>query len=304
MKDLQRRSSFLLLAWVALGITTSLILSPQKLAAQSVVTSPTSGVDNGQYRVGANDLLSVEVFGLEDFDRKVRVLRDGTISLPLLGSVQVEGLSLEAAQEKITDLLVEKQLVRDPQVTLFVEEYLSRGVSVQGAVQRPGIYQMLGPRTLLEIIGEAGGLSGREGERAGREIFVVRKDSRGEQTRLRLDAQRLVGEGDPNLNIPLQPGDVVVVPFDRKQRVYVSGSVQNPGAVEFLESEGISLLQAITAAGGPNERAKLSSVFIKRRQDNGEEEQIRLNLKRIKNGKDPDVPLQKNDTVVVGDWFF
>lgn len=292
--------------WLHLALLLALcvLLGAHGLAAQSAASPDAATVDPGQYRIGVNDLLSVEVFGLDDFDRKVRVLRDGSISLPLVGSVAVEGLALEDAQRAISRLLVDKKLVRDPQVTLFVEEYLSRGVSVQGAVQRPGIYQMLGPRTLLEVIGEAGGLSGREGERAGREIFVVRKDSRGEQTRLRLDAQRLVGEGDPSLNIPLQPGDVIVVPFDRKQRVYVSGSVQSPGAVEFLESEGISLLQAITAAGGPNERAKLSSVFIKRRNEQGEEEQIRLNLKRIKNGKDPDVPLEKNDTVVVGDWFF
>ncbi len=302
-----RHRSFPLGLRVVLCTFLGLLLAFQGLSAQEPApqpTQPASGFDSGLYRIGANDLLSVEVFGLDDFDRQVRVLRDGTISLPLLGSVTVEGLSLEAAQTEISRLLAEKRLVRDPQVSLFVEEYLSRGVSVQGAVQRPGIYQMLGPRSLLEVIGEAGGLSGREGERAGRQIFVVRRDSRGQQTRLELDARRLVGEGDPDLNIPLQPGDVVVVPFDRKQRVYVSGAVQNPGAVEFLESEGISLLQAITAAGGPNERAKLSRVAIKRRLDNGEEEQIQLNLKRIKNGKDPDVPLQKNDTVVVGDWFF
>lgn len=292
----------LLLLW-SLASTTP--LGAQGTSAGSLSGQASlDGFGSAPYNIGSNDLLSVEVFGLDDFDRKVRVLRDGTISLPLVGSVQVEGLSLEAAQERIAQLLREKRLVRDPQVTLFVEEYLSRGVSVQGAVQRPGIYQMLGPRSLLEIIGEAGGLSGREGERAGSEIFVVRKDSRGEQTRLRLDAQRLVGEGDPSLNIPLQPGDVVVVPFDRRQRVYVSGAVQSPGAVEFLESEGISLLQAITAAGGPNERARLSNVFIKRRDAQGQEEQIRLNLKKIKNGKEQDVELQANDTVVVGDWFF
>jgi polysaccharide export outer membrane protein len=289
-----------LLLLVAQGVAVQTIAA-QTAAEEAAQPAP---FDSGTYRIGANDLLNVEVFGLDDFDRKVRVLRDGTISLPMLGSVAVEGMSLEAAQAEIARLLSAKRLVRDPQVSLFVEEYLSRGVSIQGAVQRPGVYQMLGPKSLLEVIGEAGGLSGREGERAGRQIFVVRRDSSGQQTRLELDARRLVGEGDPTLNIPLQPGDVVVVPFDRKQRVYVSGAVQNPGAVEFLESEGISLLQAITAAGGPSERAKLSRVAIKRRLDNGQEEQIQLNLKRIKNGKDPDVPLQQNDTVVVGDWFF
>ena len=269
-----------------------------------LLAGPAAAQDPGQYRIGENDLLSVEVFGLDDFDRKVRVLRDGTISLPLLGSVEIAGLTLDAAQDRIADELRERRLVLDPQVTLFVEEYLSRSVAVQGAVQRPGVYQLLGSKTLLEVVGEAGGLSGREGERAGRTLFVVRTDSQGNQNRLELDARRLIDEGDPSLNIPLQPGDVVVVPFDRKQRIYVSGAVRNPGAVEFLESEGITVLQAITAAGGPSERARLNRVLVKRRGDDGTEEEIEVNIKRVNNGKEPDVALQPNDTVVVGDWFF
>lgn len=287
----------------------SILTTPRSLLAllalAIALVAPGAGADDpAQYRIGENDLLAVEVFGLDDFDRQVRVLRDGTISLPLVGSLAIAGLTLEQAQAKIADELRRRRLVRDPQVTLFVEEYLSRSVAVQGAVQRPGVYQMLGSKTLLEIIGEAGGLSGREGERAGRQIFVVRSDPQGQQIRLELDARRLVDEGDASLNIPLRPGDVVVVPFDRKQRVYVSGAVQNPGAVEFLESEGITLLQAITAAGGPNERARLAKVLIKRRQEDGGEELIEVNLKRVKSGKESDVPLVKNDTVVVGDWFF
>ncbi len=284
---------------VALTATSAGLAAPQ---TGTTTTGPPA--DIAQYRIGPNDLLSLEVFGVDDFSRKVRVLRDGTVSIPLLGSVEIGGKSLEAAEGEIARRLRERDLVRDPQVTLFVEEFMSRGVSVQGAVQRPGVYQMLGTKTLLEVIGEAGGLTGREGERAGRVIYVMRGDATGQQVRLEIDGERLMNEGDPDLNIPLRPGDVVVVPFDRRFRVYVSGSVRNPGAVEYQASEGITLLQAITAAGGPDERAKLSSVFIKRRLESGEEQQIRLNLKRIRNGKEADVELQRNDTVVVGDWFF
>ena len=258
----------------------------------------------GDYRIGTSDLLSIEVFGVEELQRKVRVLRDGNVTLPLLGPVAIAGLSLEEAEEKIAGLLAEAELVVDPHVTIFVEEYRSRGVSVQGAVQRPGVYQVLASETLLGILGQAGGLSGRDGERASGEIYVVRIEPTGEPVKLTIDAERLFDLGDPTLNIPLQPGDAVLVPFAQQHRVYVSGAVNNPGAVEFLSSEGITLLQAITSAGGPSERAKLGSVVIKRRLDDGTEQQIELNLKRIRRGKDPDVPLQKNDTVVVGDWFF
>ena len=294
----------------AIGLLSALVLLaalPLTVAGQSEPAAETVAPREigvaAEYRIGTSDLLSVEVFGVEELQRKVRVSRDGVVTLPLLGPVEIAGLSLEEAERRIAELLADRQLVVDPHVTLFVEEYRSRGVSVQGAVQRPGVYQVLGSETLLGILGQAGGISGRDGERASGEIFVVRSDANGEAVRLTIDAERLFDLGDPTLNIPLEPGDAIVVPFAQKHRVYVSGAVKTPGAVEFLSSDGITVLQAITAAGGPSERAKLGSVVIKRRLDDGSEEHIELNLKRIRRGKAPDVPLQKNDTVVVGDWF-
>ncbi len=287
-------------AWVAATTVAQVPSMPAPTADDPAVRA----ADVEDYRIGTSDLLNVEVFGVEELQRKVRVLRDGHVTLPLLGPVAIAGLSLEEAEAKISGLLAEAELVVDPHVTIFVEEYRSRGVSVQGAVQRPGVYQVLGSETLLGILGQAGGLSGSDGERPSGEIYVVRIEPTGEPVKLSVDADALFSLGDPTLNIPLQPGDAVVVPFAQKHRVYVSGAVNNPGAVEFLSSDGITVLQAITSAGGPAERAKLGSVVIKRRLDDGSEEHIELNLKRIRRGKDPDVPLQKNDTVVVGDWFF
>jgi len=263
----------------------------------------TGAPDRSDYRIGDGDLLAVDVFGVDELDAKVRVLRDGTVSMPLLGPVAVAGMSLDEAERKIARLLAERRLVNDPHVTLFVEEFMSRAVSVQGAVVRPGSYQILGSKTLIEVLGEAGGLSGREGERPGGVIYVLRNDATGRQVRLEIDADRL-RQGDPRFDIPLHPGDVVMVPYAEKQRVYVSGAVENPGAVEYLSSEGITVLQAVTAAGGPTERARLGNVLIKRRLADGGEEQVEVDLKRIQRGKDPDVPLEKNDTVVVGTWFF
>ncbi len=95
----------------------------------------------------------------------------------------------------------------------------------------------------------------------------------------------------------------MVVPVARALRVYVTGAVRNPGAVDYSSSEGITVLQAITAAGGPTERANLKKVTIKRRNSDGTEEVIPINAKRIQNGKDPDQPLERNDTVVVGEWL-
>ena len=256
-----------------------------------------------EYRIGPRDVLSIDVFGLNDLDRKVRVLRDGSVSLPLLGSFQVSGLSPREAAAKIGKRLEDLQLVNDPQVSIFVEEYVSRSVSIQGAVQKPGVYPMIGNTTLLEMLSEAGGLLGRANERAGAEVVIVRRDTRGEQRRLVIDGS-LLAQGEPRSNIFLEPGDIVLVPHAQRFKVYVTGAVRNPGPVEFLSSEGITVLQAVSAAGGPNERANQGKVHIVRRLPDGTQERINVDLKKIRKGKVADIALEKNDTVVVGEWFF
>ena len=119
-----------------------------------------------------------------------------------------------------------------------------------------------------------------------------------------MDAEALIDRGDASLNVALQPGDAIVVPHVKTFRVYVTGAVSKPGSVEFRSTEGITVLQAITAAGGPTERASLSKVSILRSNPDGSQEKIQLNLRKIQKGKQPDQPLRKNDSVVVGEWLF
>ncbi len=252
----------------------------------------------GEYRIGAGDVLDIDVFGLDEMDRKVRVQRDGQISLPLLGVFAVAGLNLEDAELLIAGMLSQRQLVRDPQVSIFVEEMVSRGVTVQGAVVSPGVYQLIGSRTLLEMIGKAGGV--REDSGAG--VLVLRTEA-GSERKLDVDLEALLAGGDLSLNVPLLPGDIVMVPFSRRLTVYVTGAVENPGPVPYQSSEGITALQAITAAGGPTQRANLRSVHVLRAGEGGSQERIKVNLKKIQNGKMGDLSLEKNDTVVVGEWF-
>lgn len=262
--------------------------------------SATPGGSGGDDRIGPGDVLNVDVFGFDDLDRQVRVSADGMISLPLLGALRVAGLSLQEAERRIARMLRERDLVRDPQVSVFVAEVVSRAVTVQGAVKSPGVYQLLGSPSLLDVIGQAGGMD----ERAGQSVLVLRDDSGGRQQKIEIAVERLVVEGDPEANIALQPGDVVVVALARTLRIYVSGAVERPGAVEYLSSEGITVLQAITAAGGPTNRANLKKTYILRRGADGEQTKIAVNVKKVQKGKAEDVLLQRNDTVVVGEWFF
>jgi len=249
--------------------------------------------------IGPGDVLEVSVLGVEELSRRVRVQGDGTITLPLLGNFRISGIAVKDSEDLIAKMLSARKLVNDPQVSIFVVESVSGAVSVQGAVRSPGTYDLLGTNTLLEIIGRAGGVT----EDRGGKILIVRGSETPTQETLEIDASRLFDEGDITQNLGLEPGDIVVVPVARQLRVYVTGAVRQPGTVDYSSSEGITVLQAITAAGGPTERANLKKVTIKRRHADGTEELIPVNAKRIQNGKDPDLLLERNDTVVVGEWL-
>jgi polysaccharide export outer membrane protein len=249
--------------------------------------------------IGSGDLLEVDVLGVDELSRTVRVLSDGTITLPPMGNFPIAGLSIKEAELRIAELLSDQQLVNDPQVSVFVTETVGGGVSVQGAVTKPGVYQLFGRNTLIEVVGQAGGLTRDAGGRR----LVLREMANGEQETIDIDVDRLVEEGDASVNITLAPGDIVVVPRGRQLKVYVTGAVRRPGAVDYSSTEGITVLQAITAAGGPTERANLKKVTVRRRNADGTEQSIKLNVKKIQSGKESDLPLERNDTVVVGEWL-
>lgn len=254
------------------------------------------------YRISPGDLLTVDVFGHDEFDRKARVQDDGKIALPLLGRFPIAGFTVEGAENEIEKRLRQAQLLSSPEVFVAIEEYASYGVTVQGAVLRPGIYPVVGRKGLLELIWAAGGLL--EGSQPGQKIVVLRPDGQGQQRRIEIDAEQLLDEGDTSLNIPVLPGDNVVVPKAKLLRVYVSGAVQRPGPVEFRSSQGLTVLQAITLAGGPTERANLGKVIVIRQSSEGAQETIRVSVKKIQRGKANDIFLQNNDTVRVAVWFF
>jgi len=251
-------------------------------------------------RIGIGDVLEVQVFGLSELDRKVVVQPDGIVHFPLLGEVEVRGLTSAEAAEKLAFLLAESRVATDPQVSVFVAEFRSRSVSIQGAVRRPGAYQLVTNRKLLHLIAEAGGLT----DDAGDWILVVR-DLPGEvRERREIETRRLLDEGDLDVNVTLVPGDVVLVPRRKTYKVYVTGEVRRPGVVEYDSTDGMTVLQAITAAGGATERANLRRVVVVRSLSDGTRERVEIDLKDVRRGRVDDVALSANDTVVVEEAFF
>jgi len=253
-----------------------------------------------EYKIGAKDLLDISVFGLNDLNRTVRVSEDGTITLPLLGEVKVEGLTKTGLEKKLSELLEEKYL-HNPQVTVFIREYQSTRVSVLGAVNNPGLYDLLGRETLMQIISQAGGLT----TDAGNEIVIMRQLSDGTSNSLRISIDDLFLRGDATLNIPLQPNDIVNVPIDKTVFVYVMGQVNRSGALAVKRSNIPTLLQAIAQAGGFSERASKGRVIIKRKDEKtGREIQIKVNVKSIIKRRKKDIQLLENDVVYVPEKAF
>jgi len=245
------------------------------------------------YRIGAKDLLQIAVFELPELNQTVRVSEDGSITLSLLGKVEVAGLTAQELEKRLATLL-NQQFTKGADVTVFIKEY--QKVSVIGAVGQPGQYELIGPTTLLQAIAQAGGLTAQ----AMNELFIYRQGNDGRQERIVINLEDLTIGGNQDLNIVLQPKDVVSVPIDKTLNVFVYGEVKSPGAVPYLSSKKITLLQAVAQAGGTTEWAKKSRIMIKRKdKKTGKEIKIPVNLKNVINGKIADVNLQEGDVVIV-----
>jgi len=253
----------------------------------------TQALSINEYRIGAKDLLEITVFNLPELNQTVRVSEDGSITLSLLGRVEVAGLTAQELENKLAFLL-DQQYTKNARVTVFIKQF--QKVAVIGAVGRPGQYELIGPTTVLQVIAQAGGLTAQ----ATNELFIFRQGKDGKQTRIVINLDELMSGGNQALNIELQPKDAVTIPIDQTKNVYVYGEVRAPGVVPYLSSKKITLLQAIAQAGGPTEWAKKTRVLIKRaNKKNGKEMKINVNLKKIISGRMADIVLEEGDVVIV-----
>jgi polysaccharide export outer membrane protein len=259
----------------------------------------TSSEVENDYRLGAEDVIEIRVFELDQLNRTVRVSGDGHIELPLVGRIRVTNLTSNEVAEEIANRLRDRY-VQNPQVSVFVTQFLSQKVSLLGAVATPASYPLSGQRRLLQLLADAGSL----GPEAGRTLYVFRQTPDGRSARLTVPLNELLLQGDPRWNVLLRPGDVVSVPPEQAIAISVLGAVSTPGVHKLPVGDEATLLKAIALAGGLNERASKKGVQIKRRQADGEETIIKADLGDILSGKKPDIVLQEGDVVVVRESFF
>jgi polysaccharide biosynthesis/export protein len=247
-----------------------------------------AGASPSDLVIGAGDLLEIAVFGAPDFDRLVRVTSTGEVSLPLIGSVRLAGLTTTQAEKLVEKTLSAGGYFADPQVSVFEKEYQSQGISVTGEVQKPGIYPMLGSRRLFDVISAAGGTT----LKAGNQVTISHRDASQPAQTITLTGN---GSDSTRNNPEVLPGDTVVV--QKAGIVYVVGDVRTPGGF-VMDKPVLTVLQALAMAQGTNATAKLDGARLIRR--NGDQrEDVPIALKKILSSQAPDVNLQADDILFV-----
>lgn len=305
----------------------------QRLEELAEETANVNDAMSGDYRIGAEDLLEVSVYGAPDLGGTVRVSGDGSISLPLIGDERAEGLTVLALEQQTAGLLAQKYM-NHPQVSVFVKEIQSHTVSVIGAVGKPGVFQIRGPESLVEVLSMAQGLADDAGDR----VILMRHGetadppsprspyhgsqrvdaaiSHGESAKpesltrdstdrggaeaegLQISLKDLLMSSDPRYDVMVYPGDVVKVP--QAGIVYVVGQVRKPGGFLLKTNQNLSVLQALALAEGTTSTsAEKRARIIRTEGQNGKREEIPVDLKRILAGKAPDPVLQARDILFV-----
>jgi polysaccharide biosynthesis/export protein len=239
-------------------------------------------------RLNTGDLLEIGVFGVPDLSAKARISNSGDVYLPLIDYVHLAGLTVDEAQELIEKRLQDGGFIRSPHVSIFVNESASQAISVLGEVGHPGPYPAIGDRRLYDLISAAGGLT----EKAGRSVTIVHRSNPDQKTEIRLPSN-LAEDTTPNVEI--QPGDTIIV--SRAGIIYVVGDVARPSGF-IIQDNTLTVLKALSLAGGGTRTASLNGSKILRETPNGTQE-IPVHLKKILHAKSPDVALIKGDILFV-----
>ncbi len=248
----------------------------------------TSSVMPESVVIGPGDLLAVHIFREEDLDSKLRVKDAGTVTLPLIGAVSVAGLPPADAAQEIAARYSRGGFLNHPQVSVLIEESARQKVAVLGEVARPGTVSLSSPRSLLDVLAEAGGLL----KTADRHVTIRHSAGPPSTVLVANDASAQLASAD----LLVSPGDTILVP--RAGIVYVLGDVGRPGGYLMQDDAQLSLLQALALAAGATKTAAEGSARLIRKV-NGVPTEMPLHLKSVEHGKVPDLALKNDDILYV-----
>lgn len=262
---------------------------------------PTSGASSGlltaipddfaEMRLNPGVLLGVTVYNEPELTTQARIDQHGDIILPLLGTIHVQGKTVAEAQKAVQDKYVAAEILKHPQVTMNVLQYVSSNVMVLGEVQTPGRYPMLAPHSLLDVLGMAGGETNLAGD-------TIQVDGPAEGGSGLRTYNYIRGEDEGSVRSAMvSPGDTVRV--KRAGVIYVLGAVYRPGGYVMQENGSLNVAQAVSLAQGTLMQAKIGSIRVIRREDDGTLKDIPVKYKQVMDGKYPALELQAQDIVYV-----
>ena len=307
----------ILLSLRRIVVVMATLCSSLQIYAQQALPVPQIGVSSQEasagtnqlrpsYTLGPNDQIMIRATEVEEISEKpFRIEEDGFVNLPLVGRLQASGLTVRDFEKLLVDAL--KKFVIEPRVLINVVQYRSAPVFFVGSFQKPGIYPLQGRRTLVEMLTAIGGLSPqasrrlkvtRRSESGKLQLPNVYEDPEGKYTSVEISMGSLRENVNPAEDIVLEPFDVITV--ERAELIYVTGEVGRKGGIELGERESMSILQVLTMSGGANNGADLRKTRILRPVlDTSRRAEIQVDVTRILDGKDSDLPLLANDVLYV-----
>jgi polysaccharide export outer membrane protein len=260
------------------------------------------------YVLGAGDELAIWVLGADEISaHPLRVDLNGYVDIPIAGHMRAEGLTVDQLRANLVEQLSTQ--IKVPRVTVSVTDLRSQPVSVMGAVNKPGVYQLQGRRTLLEVLSMAEGVKSD----AGNAVRISRQldqgplplpgavtQASGSYSVAETGLRDALDSKNPASELIVKPHDVITIA--QGQSVYVIGDVNKAGGFPLGQREKISVLQALSLAGGPGTAAKPSAAKILRTSGDGSTRgEIPIDVKRILDGKATDVQLQAEDILFIPD---
>jgi polysaccharide export outer membrane protein len=263
------------------------------MIAAGLATAPRLSAQT-EYAVGPQDILTITVYDHADLSGKYTIEADGGFTFPLIGRIKAGGLTLPVVEDSLKKALADGYL-KNPQVSVTMDEYRSQRVFVMGEVRAPGAYQLTGDMTIIEALAKAGGTT----QSAAEDVQIVRPTHKssagpimpgeGESTVLKVNT-REIQAGQLSQNLVLKDGDTIVV--GKAQAVYVFGQVRAPGAYPI--ERGTTVLQALSLAGGVTDRGSTGRIKVVRATE-GKKVEVKVKLTDI---------VQPGDTLIVAERFF
>jgi polysaccharide export outer membrane protein len=269
------------------GASADLPSNPPPAPPEASAPAVPPGEAHRLLQLGPGDSVTVQVYGQPDMGATVYISDDGTIPVPLVGSVQVGGLSPSEAARQVENALRAGNYLVDPHVTIIVTQSRSQRISVLGEVGTPGRYTIESNETIFDVLAQAGGTKETSADVA----YLLRPGKDGAIERTEIKLKSFTGNQQPGTGQTLRGGDSVYVP--RAEQFYIFGEVTAPNMYRI--EPGMTVIQAIARAGGITARGSKSRLEIKRRGADGKDVTIKAR---------PDDPVQANDVIRVKESIF